>query len=79
MTTALVIGEAKGKDVSCHFDIITSKLSLRYGETYEDEGAADFFGDAIEVGEPAGFVFVGLGTYTSATDDHVQIGKLVDI
>jgi hypothetical protein len=79
MSTDLAITELKGKDVSCHYDIPTGRVCVRFGENYEDKEAGDFFGNDLKKGEPAGFVFLGISAYTPANGDHIQIGKLVAI
>jgi hypothetical protein len=79
MNTDFAITEVKGREVSFHYDVSAGKVTVRFGESYEDEEAAEFFGDALKNGESAGIVFTGIGAYTPVNDDHVQIGKLVDI
>lgn len=79
MNTDSAVAEMKGREVSCNYDVPSGKVIVRYGESYEDEEEAEFFGDALKKGESAGIVFAGIGAYTPANNDHVQIGKLVDI
>jgi hypothetical protein len=79
MNTDFTIAEVKGREVSCNYDDSTGKVSVRYGESYDDEDAADFFGNGLKKGEPVGIVFSGIATYTPSNNDHVQIGKLMGI
>ena len=79
MITDPQLSLVKGKDVSCHYDLATKKVVVRFGEAHEDEEAADFFGNGLKKGEPAGLAFHGVSSYTTSNGDHIQLGRLIDI
>ena len=76
MTAQIDIRAFEGKPAAFHYDIASGSARLEFGRHYEDDVEADFFGDHIPEGAPAGVRFERVRDYRSSADDHVHAGSL---
>lgn len=70
------LGDLVGRSVTFHYDTVQSTVRLEYGRHYVDEVEAEFFGDHIPEGHPAGIRFEEVSDYRSSDHDHVYVGSL---